>query len=330
MSKIELTQKPVIKHDLISVGQNVTNRIEALNIENLVATNDTIKSMKSLRAELNKEAKEFEAQRRAVKEAVNTPYSEFEAIYKEEVISKYNGAIEILKDKIGSFETKIKEEKQANIERYFTELCQVEKIDFLKFGQLNLDINLSTSEKKYKEQCNEFVLKVQDDIKLIESEEFQAEIMTEYKSTLNASRAITTVKERKEKEKQEKERILQARTNKRESHLKSMGLTYSEIVKSFILPGDDSVFIKQSDIKNLSDDDFRKTSIEIETKARATKTEIKTESSPVHEIKKPLEAPVESKKEEVFEASFQASGTMAQLKALGEYMKSNNIIYKNI
>ena len=58
-NQITLTQSPIIKHDLLSIGANVTKRIDELNVENLVVTVDTIKSMKSLRAELNKEAKEF-------------------------------------------------------------------------------------------------------------------------------------------------------------------------------------------------------------------------------------------------------------------------------
>ena len=162
-NQIQLVQSPIIKHDLISVGANVSKRIEELNVENLVATNDTIKSMKSLRAELNKEAKEFEEQRKAVKDAVNSPYDEFKKVYDIEVIGKYTKAISTLKTKIGVHEIKIKEAKQANIERYFKELCLSEKIDFLKFSQLNLKIDLSTSEKKYKDFCNEFVLKVQEE-----------------------------------------------------------------------------------------------------------------------------------------------------------------------
>lgn len=335
-NQIELTQVPVIKHDLISIGASVTKRIDELNVENLVATEDTIKSMKSLRAELNKEATEFEVQRKAVKEAVNSPYAEFEAVYKSEVIDKYKNAVEILKTKIGAFEIKIKEEKQANIERYFDELCLSEKIDFVKFSQLNLKIDLSTSEKKYKEQCNDFIAKVQDDIKLIEASDYQAEIMTEYKATLNASKSITTVRERKANEKLEAERIKRAETSRREWLLRDVGMVYFDIAKSFALSSEDSISIKQSEIENLSNDEFmaRYVQIESEIKALNSKKQLNPESAglenPKPEIKQPLEAPKEIIPEKVFEASFECKGTMSQLKALGEYMRANGIEYKNI
>ena len=257
-NQIELTQSPVISHDLQSIGANVTARIEELNINNLVATPDTISSMKKLRAELNREAKDFEEQRKAVKKAVNDPYLKFEEIYKSEVIEKYKGAVDTLKTKIGAFEMKIKDEKQANIESYFNELCLSEKIDFIKFSQLNLKIDLSTSEKKYKEFCNEYISKVQEDIKLIESETYQAEIMAEYKKTLNSSKAITDVRARKEAEKQEKERILAKRTQAREAQARNLGLFYSDMIKAFTSKIHEEIFIKQSDIENLPDDDFIK------------------------------------------------------------------------
>ena len=47
------------------------------------------------------------------------------------------------------------------------ELCLSENIDFVTFESVALDINLSTSEKKYKEQCNEFISRIKDDLALI-------------------------------------------------------------------------------------------------------------------------------------------------------------------
>jgi len=338
-NQIELTQRPIIKHDLIAVGASVSARIEQLNVENLVATHETIKSMKDLRATLNKEAKEFEAQRKAVKEAVNTPYSEFEEVYKVEVKEKYTDAVNVLKDKIGAFEIRIKEEKQANIERYFQELCQVEKIDFVKFSQVNLKIDLSTSEKKYKEFCNEYIVKVQDDIRLIESDPNQAEVMAEYKKTLNASKAITDVRARKEAEKQEKARILAKRTQDRENMLRKWNMNYHDMTRCFVLAIDDTITVKQSHVETYENkdgiDECAVLELRIkEAEAKFNNSQMKPEQEPNQftrpEVKKPLEAPKEVKEEEVFNAVFEVEGSMAQLKALGAYMKEQGIKYKNI
>lgn len=121
------------------------------------------------------------------------------------------------KDKIAQVETQVKDAKKANIIQYFNELCQAEGIDFLSFDQLKLDINLSTTEKAYKEQINAFVLKISDDIELIKTQAHEAEIMVAYKATLNASKAIKDVNDRKEKERLEAERIKIVETNRRSS-----------------------------------------------------------------------------------------------------------------
>jgi hypothetical protein len=61
------------------IGKEVSARIETLNIENQLATSDTVKALKEMRAQLNKEAIEFETQRKAVKSGIMQPYNDFEA-----------------------------------------------------------------------------------------------------------------------------------------------------------------------------------------------------------------------------------------------------------
>jgi hypothetical protein len=43
-NEIQLVTRPKITHKLQELGANVTNRIQELNIESLVATEDTMKS----------------------------------------------------------------------------------------------------------------------------------------------------------------------------------------------------------------------------------------------------------------------------------------------
>ena len=83
MEQIKLVQMPVIQHKLVEVGKEVKRRIEELNLPNLIATEDTIQSLKTLRADLNKEAKEFEDSRKMIKTKINEPYDEFEQVYKK-------------------------------------------------------------------------------------------------------------------------------------------------------------------------------------------------------------------------------------------------------
>ncbi len=340
---ITLIQGPVIQHHLAQAGRSVTDRLSGLNIANLVATGETIQSLKNMRAELNKELTGYEAQRKAIKQAISVPYSEFEEVYKKEVSEKYKQAIDTLKDKIAEFEDRLKTQKKADVTRYFNELCQAGNIDFLKFENTGIEINLSTSGKQYKEKCNDFVSRVTDDLILVNTMAYPAEITAEYKKNgLNASAAIKTINDRKEAERLETERIKLAETQRRESLLRNLSMIYHDLTKTFNWVGDENLFISRKDIEGLPAEDFRKRFVELESRIKARQSQSQPaetrqpETVQAPEVKQPagaLKAPVEEKQPEAvptFTASFQVIGTMAQLKALGQYMKDNGITYKNI
>jgi hypothetical protein len=332
-NQIVLKQAPVIIHKLQEAGRRVTERIEELNIDKLVASEETLKSLKETRANLNKELKEFEEQRKFVKNGINKPYLEFENIYKEEISNKYTDAVNKLKDKIETVEIKLKEEKSDRVKAYFDELCAAEKLDFLTFEKTGIDIKLSTSLKAYKEQAAAFVEKIKDDLSLIATFEHEAEILAQYKMTLNASQAIKEVNDRKERERQEAERLRQQTILKRKNRLSELGMRYDEFSKSYIKA---SEFVTLNEIENLEKDEFDKRVIQIETRlkeyAQAQKEpsgNVQSQSEQVqHE--KPLEAPVIDESKKLVTASFEVTGTMEQLQALGRYLRENKIQFKNI
>ena len=67
--------------------------------------------------------------------------------------------------------------------------------DFVKFGNVGININLSTSIKKYREEVDAFIAKINDDMNLIETQGEKAQIFVDYKKDLNVARAINDVKE---------------------------------------------------------------------------------------------------------------------------------------
>lgn len=328
-ASIVLKQSPIIVHTLEQVGAKVTERIDSLNIENQVVTEETVKALKDMRATLNKEAKDFETQRKAIKDAVLNPYSEFETTYKTEIIDKYKKADDLLKNKINDFELKIKQDKKTKLTEYFNEICAVEEIDFLAFDRLGLDINLSTTEKKYKEQINDFISKVKDDIKLIMTETYSAEILVEYKKSLNASQSTLTVRQRKEAEKIEAERLKNIRTDKRVSQIKGLAFVYHDLTKTFNWIHDELVMIPYSQIESLSDDEWIAKFAELESKSKP-KEEPKTEVLKAPIVEQPKAEPIQEKKEDVFEVEFSVTGPYSKIKALSEFLKSNNYNYKQI
>ena len=64
--------------------------------------------------------------------------------------------------------------------------------------------------KSLKEQAKSFVDRVSDDLALIDTQEHKAEILVEYKKTLNVSAAITAVTNRHIAIKREQEREVEA------------------------------------------------------------------------------------------------------------------------
>ncbi len=329
-NSIKLIQHPIIKHTLEIVGAKVTERIDSLNIANQLVTEDTIKTLKEMRAELNKEAKEFENQRKEIKEAVLSPYNDFESTYKTQIIEKYKNADDLLKTKINEFEMKIKQEKKTNLISYFNELIEIEQISWLSFEKLGIDITLSTTEKKYKEQILAFVQKVVDDLDLIKTETHSAEMLVEFKKSLNASQAIKIVRERKQAEKEEADRLLNERTNKRTAKLRSLSFVYHDLTRTYNWIKDEMVMVSYSDIENLSDEDWIKKYTELESRTKIQE-EVKPEVLQAPTVEAPKQEPIKAEtKEELFEAQFSVKGTYAELKALSEFLKSNNYNYNQL
>lgn len=209
---ITLKQAPIIIYEKIkAVGQQVETKIAELNLDNQLVTDETLKSAKNTRATLRKELAVFEEQRKFIKDQVNAPYEAFEKAYKEHIKVHYDNADSTLKDKINQVENRLREDKIARIKEFFTELCLSQGIDFLIFERLPLNITLSASDKSLKEQVAGFVSEVSKGLQLIESlnepDEFKAEILTDYKQTLDITRAIQGAQYRRQQREAELQRI---------------------------------------------------------------------------------------------------------------------------
>lgn len=188
---IVVKQLPVIEEQLRSLSDEIDKKVSrALS---LVVSDETVKEVKKVRAELNADFKDLEQKRKSVKEQVMNPYLQFEEIYKKYVTEKFKYADEELKKKISMVETEQLNAKSKEIKDYFEEYKVSKNIDFITFENANINITLSASNKSLKEQAKEFIDKVSDDLTLIDSQEHKEEILIEYKKSLNVSLAITTV-----------------------------------------------------------------------------------------------------------------------------------------
>lgn len=194
---MKITQKAIIEEQLKTISDEIQKRVDYA--EKLVCTIDTIKDIKKQRTILRNQFNDLETQRKQVKAEFQAPYLRFEKVYKELISDKYKNADVQLKRKIDNVESELKLQKENNIREYFNEYCESEGIDFVKFEQIGLNINLSATEKSLREHVKSFIDKVKSDIELIQHEDNFAEIMIEYTKHLNVSRAIIEVKERHKK-----------------------------------------------------------------------------------------------------------------------------------
>lgn len=300
---ITLKQAPIIIYERIkAVGQQVETKIAELNLDNQLVTDETLKSAKNTRTTLRKELAVFEEQRKFIKEQVNAPYEAFEKAYKDHIKVHYDNADSTLKDKINQVENRLREDKIARIKEFFTELCLSQGIDFLIFERLPLNITLSASDKSLKEQVTGFVSEVSKGLQLIDSlnepDEFKAEILTDYKQTLDITRAIQGAQYRRQQREAELARIEAQRVAAEQARLAA------------------------------------------EARARETAplqapAQVINEAQPAPSVQhaapiqpEPVQEATQAVQEdynEVVQASFTVIGTRAQLKALKQYIISNNI-----
>ena len=203
---IIVKQLPQIEEHLKELSTEIDKKVE--NAKSLVCTEENVKAIKQVRADLNKEFKEVEAQRKAVKEQILEPYMQFEEVYKTYISEKYKSADVDLKQKIDSAENELKRQKEQEIKDYFEEYKTANDIDFVTYEQAKINVTLTASKKSLKEQAKIFIDKIRDDLQLIETQKCKEEIMVEYKQNLNVSKAIQEVVNRhklleEEKRKQE-------------------------------------------------------------------------------------------------------------------------------
>lgn len=193
---ITLKQLPIIEEHLQLVKSDVETRTR--NAMQLVCTEETRKDVKSIRTELSKEFAEMENQRKRVKEAIMEPYNQFETVYKECISDPYKKADAELKKRIDEVESGLKSDKEKAIRDYFNELCKANNLPWLRFEQMGLKIGLSTSVNGTKTALTSTALKISKEVLELSRYENAAELMVEYKKSLNMALALSTVRARQE------------------------------------------------------------------------------------------------------------------------------------
>ena len=283
---IIVKQLPMIEEHLKERSEEIEKKVE--NAKSLICTEENVKTIKEVRAELNKEFKEVGTQRKMVKEQILAPYTKFEEIYKTYISDKYKSADIDLKNKIDTVENELKKQKEQEIKDYFEEYKKANYIYFINYEQAKINVTLSASKKSLKEQAKAFIDKIVDDLRLIETQEHKAEILVEYKNDLNVSKAITTVTNRFKAIEEEK---------KRQEELKQKQLEEAQRI------ADENIRVQTEETKKALDN------------FNVSKTVV-------------LQKPIEEKQEEILTLKFTVKGTRTKLKELKQFLESGGYDYE--
>ena len=185
-------QLPIITERLEEVSKAIKEKTD--RAMSLVATEDNLKDIKKVRAELNKEFKDYETLRKTIKNKIMEKYTDFENRYNTLIGNAFKNAEDCLRGKINEGEYKIISQKEKELRIYFDEyLTSINLNDMVKFEQLNIKVGLSTSDKKLREEVKSKLDNIAEEIKLIKLEEHSEDIMLEYLKDYNYARAKSMV-----------------------------------------------------------------------------------------------------------------------------------------
>lgn len=196
-----------ITESLANCKAEIEQRTAAASL--MAVSEENLKEVKRYRAALNKEFAEKEEARKALLKEISKPIEDFKKAYDECVAKPYKKADSDLKSKIDTVTAALIEEKSEKLKVYFEEYASEFKVDFVKFENLPIKVTQSATMTSLKNQINEYVNKVVEDVEAIKNlpEDEQPEVMAEYKKRLNLSVVLAEYHERKRRAEEEKAQL---------------------------------------------------------------------------------------------------------------------------
>lgn len=220
MQYVTIQSLPQIAESLKELKSKIEERTAIAS--QVVVTEENLKEIKKLRAELNKEFAAAETDRKALLKQISEPIDSFKKTYDEFVAQPYKKADRDLKSKIDTVTAALIEEKSEKLKAYFEEYAAEFNISFVKFENLPIKVTQSATTTSLKNQINEYVNKVVEDVEAIKNlpEGEQPEIMAEYKKKLNLSTVLAEYHERKRRAEEEKAHLEARREQKKQESIR--------------------------------------------------------------------------------------------------------------
>jgi len=166
-----------------SIKTTVSGYLE--QYKGLTLNDDNKQEIKSIRAELNKASKALDDERKVIKKSYMKPLELFEEQVKD--------LTSTIKEVVGELDTQVKqaeelerEEKKSFLVEHFNALVKDNpKLDFINFDDVGLNITLSASDKKLKEEINAYLEQVATDLLEIETDANAQRLLAKYRLSKN-------------------------------------------------------------------------------------------------------------------------------------------------
>ena len=220
MQYVTIQSLPQITESLKELKGKIEERTAIAS--QVVVTEENLKEIKKLRAELNREFAAAESDRKTLLKQVSEPIDSFKKTYDEFVSQPYKKADRDLKSKIDTVTAALIDEKSEKLKVYFEEYASEFKVDFVKFENLPIKVTQSESMISLKNKVNEYVNKTVEDVEAIKHlpEDEQPEVMAEYKKRLNLSVVLAEYHERKRRAEEEKKRLEELREQEKQESVR--------------------------------------------------------------------------------------------------------------
>ena len=206
---IQVAQLPIIIQHLEAKSTEIQEKTQ--QAMSLAVSPETLTDVRKVRSDLNKDFKDLEDSRKAVKKAIMTPYEEFESFYRKYITQPFQEADRDLGSKIFEVEQGIVGACLEEMQAFAAELIQAEHLDdWLTWDRLDVRITLTDAKQKTHKKLRESIVckvtNIGNDVTAIADHEDAEEIMTEYKRCLNLGQAIGIVQDRHRRINQEREK----------------------------------------------------------------------------------------------------------------------------
>ena len=176
---------------LMAISAECAYRLELA--ENLACTEETKQTAKKLRAELNKEFSEYEAERKEKTAEYEKPLKQFKELYDRYITKPFKNADTALKIKISEVEDVQRAEKAAAVKDYATELITMYSLSWLDVSRIMPNITLSASEKSLKKEVKETLDRIKSEVDCINAISENSELMAQYMECLDLPAAQTII-----------------------------------------------------------------------------------------------------------------------------------------